>query len=141
MSEQAPAFYARRSDWWTVLHPPYTVWHLSYVVIGAALAPHVDAVRLVATVLAFLLAVGVSAHVFDELHGRPLRTAIPDRVLITAGVVSLAGAVAFGVVGVHRVGLVLVPFIVIGPVLVLAYDLELLGGRLHTDVGFAAAWG
>jgi len=141
VADRAPAFYARRSDWWTVLHPPYTVWHLSYVVIGACLAPHVDVVRLLASVVAFLLAVGVAAHVFDELHGRPLGTAIPDRVLTTVGIVSLAGAVALGVAGVDRVGLVLVPFIVVGPVLVLAYDLELLGGRLHTDVGFALAWG
>src|SRR5881397_332250 len=141
MSDRAPAFYARRSDWWTVLHPPYTAWHLAYVVIGACLAPHVDVTRLLATVLAFFLAVGVSAHVFDELHGRPLGTAIPDATLTAVGVVSLAGAVALGVAGVDRVGLVLVPFIVVGPVLVLAYDLELLGGRIHTDAGFAAAWG
>ena len=29
----------------------------------------------------------------------------------------------------------------VGPVLVVAYNLELFGGRLHTDVGFALSWG
>ena len=140
-----PAFYAAERggwrDWWTVLHPPYTAWHLSYVVIGASLAPRVQVSRLVATVLAFFLAVGVAAHCLDELHGRPLRTLIPGGALIAATVVSLAGAVAIGVVGVVTVGVVLVPFIVVGPLLVMAYNAELFGGIVHTDAGFAAAWG
>jgi hypothetical protein len=34
-----------------------------------------------------------------------------------------------------------VPFIVVGVVLVLGYNLELFGGVLHTDLGFALAWG
>ncbi|HAM01789.1 MAG TPA: hypothetical protein DCQ30_06120 [Acidimicrobiaceae bacterium] len=140
-----PAFYAARSggwrDWWTLLHPPYTAWHLSYVVIGAALAPRPDAVRLVGTLLAFFLAVGVAAHALDELHGRPLRTSIPAPVLVAATVVSLAGAVALGGVGVARVGASIVPFIVLGPLLVVAYNAELLGGVVHTDVGFALSWG
>jgi hypothetical protein len=140
-----PAFYAAQRggwrDWWTVLHPPYTAWHLSYVVIGASLAPHVQVARMVATVLAFFLAVGVAAHCLDELHGRPLRTLIPGRALVTATVLSLAGAVAIGAVGVATVGAVLVPFIVAGPLLVMAYNAELFGGVVHTDAGFAAAWG
>jgi hypothetical protein len=142
---QRPAFYAAKRggwrDWWTVLHPPYTAWHLSYVVIGATIAPHVHVSRLVGTVLAFFLAVGVAAHCLDELHGRPLRTLIPGRVLVAATVVSLTGAVAIGVIGVVSVGVVLVPFIVVGPLLVMAYNAELFGGVVHTDAGFAAAWG
>jgi len=142
---QRPAFYAAKRggwrDWWTVLHPPYTAWHLSYVVIGATIAPHVRVSRLVGTVLAFFLAVGIAAHCLDELHGRPLRTLIPGRVLVAATVVSLAGAVAIGVIGVVSVGVVLVPFIVVGPLLVMAYNAELFGGVVHTDAGFAAAWG
>ena len=35
----------------------------------------------------------------------------------------------------------LLPFIVVGPTLVVAYNLEFFGGRVHTDVGFAVAWG
>ncbi len=140
-----PAFYAAQRggwrDWWTVLHPPYTAWHLSYVVIGASLAPRVQVARMVATVLAFFLAVGVAAHCLDELHGRPLRTLIPGRALATATVLSLMGAVAIGAVGVATVGAVLVPFIVAGPLLVMAYNAELFSGVVHTDAGFAAAWG
>jgi len=140
-----PAFYAarggRRRDWWTLLHPPYTAWHLSYVVIGACLAPVVSVSRLLATLLAFFLAVGIAAHALDELHGRPLRTAIPAGALVAAAVVGLAGALALGVVGVMRVGWVLVPFLVVGPILVVAYNAELFGGIVHTDLGFALAWG
>ncbi|MBO0824580.1 MAG: hypothetical protein J2P27_12105 [Actinobacteria bacterium] len=140
-----PAYYAARPgpwrDWWTLLHPPYTAWHLSYVVIGAALAPHATLEPLLAALIAFFLAVGLSAHALDEYHGRPLRTRIPDRVLLAVAVLGLAGALALGVVGVYRVGWALIPFLVLGPVLVVAYNAELLGGLVHTDAGFAAAWG
>lgn len=145
----SPAFYAaapaagRRAwvDWWVLLHPPYTAWHLSYVAIGAAIAPRFDGVRLTATLLAFFLAVGICAHALDELHGRPLRTAIPGWGLVAAAAVSLAGAIGLGIAGIGRVGLGLVAFIVAGAVLTCGYNLELLGGRLHNDTTFAAAWG
>lgn len=143
--EGRAAFYAARPggwrDWWTLLHPPYTAWHLAYVAIGASLAPHLDGVRLGATVLAFFAAMGIGAHALDELHGHPLGTRIPDRVLIAASIAGVLAAVALGIAGLSRVGLILVPFIVIGPILVVAYNLELFGGRLHTDVGFALSWG
>ena len=144
-SDRRPAYYAARSDgwrdWWTLLHPPYTAWHLSYVVIGASLAPHVDVTRLVATLLAFFAAVGLSAHALDELHGRPLRTRIPSAALVAVTVAGLTASVALGLVGAARVGWVLVPFIVVGPLLVVAYNAELFGGVVHTDAGFAVAWG
>src|ERR1700730_944607 len=140
-----PAYYAARPgawrDWWTLLHPPYTAWHLSYVVIGAALAPRVQASYLIATVLAFFLAVGLAAHALDELRGRPLRTAIPSAALIAVVVFGLLGALVLGVFGVIRVGWTLIPYMVAGPVLVIAYNAELFGGLVHTDFGFAAAWG
>jgi hypothetical protein len=145
VASERPAFYAARPgrwrDWWTLLHPPYTAWHLSYCVIGASLAPHVYVSRLLATVAAFFLAVGVAAHALDELHGRPLGTAIPSAALIAVTIAGIAGALALGVFGVLRAGLILVPFMVLGPVLVVAYNAELFGGVVHTDLGFAAAWG
>ena len=140
-----PAYYAARNggwrDWWTLLHPPYTAWHLSYVVIGASLAPRVNATKLIATLIAFFAAVGLAAHALDELKGRPLRTSIPSPVLVAVAVTGLALAIGLGVVGVVKVGWVLVPFIVVGPLLVIAYNAEMFGGVIHTDIGFAAAWG
>jgi hypothetical protein len=110
-------------------------------VIGACLAPRVDAGRLVATVVAFFFAVGVAAHALDELHGHPLRTAIPDRLLIGLAVSGTAIACTLGFVGITRVGAGLFAFIAIGPLLLVGYNLELFGGVLHTDLGFAVAWG
>jgi len=140
-----PAYYAASPggwrDWWTLLHPPYTAWHLSYVVIGAALAPRVSLAPLLATLAAFFLAVGLAAHALDELNGRPLQTRIPAPTLVVVTVAGLAGALAFGVYGVARVGWVLLPFMIAGPALVVAYNAELFGGIIHTDLGFAAAWG
>jgi hypothetical protein len=140
-----PAYYAARPggwrDWWTLLHPPYTAWHLSYVVIGAALAPRVSLTALLATLIAFFLAVGLAAHALDELNGRPLQTRIPGPILVAVTAAGLAGAVALGAVGLARVGWGLLPFMIVGPVLVLAYNAELFDGIIHTDLGFAAAWG
>jgi hypothetical protein len=140
-----PAFYAagpgNLRDWWTLLHPPYTAWHLSYVVIGACLAARVQLVPLLATLGAFFLAVGIAAHALDELHGRPLRTKIPGWALIAAAVTGLTGALGLGIAGVTRVGWALIPYLVVGPLLVIAYNAELFGGIVHTDLGFAAAWG
>jgi len=140
-----PAFYAagpgRWRDWWTLLHPPYTAWHLSYVVIGATLAPHVQLVPLLAALIAFFLAVGLAAHALDEYHGRPLRTQIPNAALLVVAGVGLGGAIGLGIAGTLRVGWALIPFILAGPLLVIAYNAELFGGIVHTDAGFAAAWG
>jgi hypothetical protein len=143
--QRRPAFYALSPGGWrdavTILHPPYTAWHLSYVALGAAAAPVLQPVRLWAALGAFFLAVGIAAHALDELVGHPLRTRIPDRALALAAGVALAGAVGIGIAGLFLVSWTLLPFIVAGAFGVLAYNLELFGGRFHTDFWFAAAWG
>ncbi len=140
-----PAFYALAAGGWrdlvTLLHPPYTAWHLSYVAIGAAAAPTLHRGRLAAALGAFLLAVGFSAHAFDELHGRPLATILSRRALWAIAGVSLAGAAAIGVVGVVVVSPLLAPLVALGTFLVVAYNLEIAGGRFHNDLWFSLAWG
>ena len=114
-------------DWWTLLHPPYTAWHLSYVVIGAVSrhtsAPpgswppswrssSLSALRPMPWTNA--RASTRNPHPGPDArrrHGRgPGRRdcARCRRVL--------------------RVGWALIPFMVLGPLLVLAYNLELFGG-------------
>ena len=143
-SGERSAFYAvgrgtgGLGDWVTLLHPPYTLWHLSYVAIGAAVMPHLVLWRLGGTLVAFFLAVGIGAHALDELHGRPLGTGIDGALLLATAVLSITAAMAMGLaVG----GWKLLPFVVVGGVLVYGYNLELFGGRLHSDLWFGLAWG
>jgi hypothetical protein len=140
-----PAFYALSPggwrDYWSLLHPPYTLWHLSYVVIGASLAPEIRVGWLLETLAAFLFAMGLAAHALDELNGRPLRTRIPDGVLRAIAGVGLAAAIGLGIHGAIEVSPWLWAFIVTGAFLVVAYNLELFAGAVHSDLWFALAWG
>ena len=140
-----PAFYALPGGGWrdllTLLHPPYTAWHLSYVAIGAALAPHFHGARLLATLAGFFLGVGICAHALDELNGRPLQTQLSSPLLAVLAAISLLGAIAIGAYGAAIVSATLIAFIVIGSFLLLAYNLELFGGRFHSDLVFALSWG
>ena len=140
-----PAFYALDSGGWrdyvTLLHLPYTAWHLSYVAIGCALAPEFAGRRLLAALAAFFLALGIGAHVLDELNGRPLRTQISTGVLIALAAVSIGGAVAIGIVAALAWTPWLLLFVAAGAFLVFAYNLELFGGAFHSDLWFGLAWG
>ncbi len=144
-AEPRPAFYALAGggwrDYWSLLHPPYTIWHLSYVVIGACTADRLRTGWLLETLAAFFLAMGVAAHALDELHGRPLATRIPGAVLISLALVGIAGAVALGVHATSEVSPWIWAFIAVGVLLVPAYNLEWFGGAVHSDLWFALAWG
>jgi len=140
-----PAFYALSPggwrDWWTLLHPPYTAWMLSYVAFGAVTAPRLNGEWLGLTVAGFFLGVGITAHALDELAGRPLGTRIGDTTLWVVALLALAGAVALGVYGAAVVSWWIVVFILFGSFIVLAYNLELFGGAFHSNLWFALAWG
>ncbi|MEX2614451.1 MAG: UbiA family prenyltransferase, partial [Gaiellaceae bacterium] len=140
-----PSWYALDRGGWrdyvTLLHLPYTAWHLSYVVIGGCLAPAVAWGRLGAVVAAFALAVGIGAHALDELQGRPLSTKIPDAVLVGLAVASIGAACAIGLVGAATFRTWLALLVPVGAFLVVAYNLELAGGRFHSDLWFGLAWG
>ena len=144
-AEPRSAFYALAPGGWrdyvTLLHPPYTLWHLSYVAIGAGLAPNLEAKRLLLALAAFFLAVGIGAHALDELHGHPLQTRIPDRTLAALAASSIGGAVAIGVYASIAYTGWLAPLVAAGAFIVCAYNLELFGGAFHGDAWFALAWG
>jgi heme O synthase-like polyprenyltransferase len=139
------AFYTLSPGGWrdyvNLLHPPYTLWHLSYVAIGGALAPHVDWAVLGLTVLAFFLGMGVGAHALDELHGRPLGTRISTGSLRTLAAGGIAVAAAIGAVVAVERSPWLFAFVAAGAFIAVAYNAELFGGRFHSDVWFGLAWG
>src|SRR4029078_736175 len=130
-----PAFYALRSGGWrdyvTLLHPPYPAWHVSSVAIGAALSAEFSWSRLLPTLAAFFLAVGIGAHALDELNGRPLQTEIPQGVRVLLAAFSIGGAVAIGIVGAVGFDPWIAAFVAAGAFIVVAYKPEYFGGRFH----------
>ena len=142
---ERPAFYARSGgrlgDAWTLLHPPYTLWNVSYVVWGAALAPDIHWGLFAATLAAFLLGTGVASHALDELNGRPLGTGFSDRQLKLMAAVSLALALILALACVTFTSWWLLVWALLGAFLVAAYALEWCGGLFHGPWGFALAWG
>ena len=145
-TRKRPAFYALQGtggwqDYLNLLHVPYTLWHMGYVVLGAAIAPTVHVDRLLGTLLAFFLAVGIASHALDELNDRPLGTKIPPAVLVSLAVLSLAGAVALGVVAGFLESRWIFAFVAFGGFIVAFYNLGLWSNRFHTDLWFAFSWG
>lgn len=144
MTGVRPSFYARPGnrlgDVVTLLHLPYTMWHLSYVVIGAAIAPRIDLLRLAGTLLAFAFGLGIGAHALDELHDRPLSTRLSSRTLRILGWGGLGAAGAVAIAG----SLVMSPLVLLwgmaGVLIATVYALE--WSRLvHSTAGFGLAWG
>ncbi len=124
-----------------LLHIPYTIWHLSYIPIGASLALVMNWATLGWTLLAFFLGMGIGAHCADELRGRPLRTKIPGWILALLCGLSLGGAVYIGVAIGLKETMWLLPLIIFGVFIVFAYNLELFRGFFHTNFWFGFAWG
>jgi hypothetical protein len=139
-----PAFYAPTGSRWgdlvAVLHPPYTAWHLSYVMVGAAIAPRLDVQVLLGTLLAFFFGTGLGAHCLDELKGRPLGTGLSDQMLLALALVGFAGGLLVAGVGALLLSPMVWVWSAVGTVLAVGYALER-PRWLHTTPGFSLAWG
>ena len=144
VAQSQPAFYARTGnlsgDLLALLHPPYTAWHLSYVIYGAALAPEFDWFRLFGTLVAFFFGTGVAAHALDEWHDRPLSTHLSDHALLALSAGGIATASLVTALGAFLLSPWVVVWATVGVLLMLGYTLEW-NRLLHSDLGFALAWG
>lgn len=128
-----------------MLHLPYTLMVLSFVILGAALAPTVSWTLLGGTLLAYFLGLGIGAHFLDQIPGMGSRYVRhwPSWALWTGGFLSIAGAVTIGVVGAIRyVGLPLLILVGVQALCAVGYPLaRWFGGALHRDSVFALSWG
>lgn len=144
-----PTWYAGGDSWygelWTMLHPPYTLMVLSFVIVGAVLSSSLSFVVLLATLLAYFLGLGVGAHFLDQLPGMGSRYVQhwPPSALWAIGLGSLGAGVGLGVLGAAVLHepylLVLVAF---EGVVAVGYPLApIFRGAFHRDSVFAIAWG
>jgi hypothetical protein len=121
---------------------PYTLMNASYVLIGSLLAPSVHFERMAGMAVVYLLAVGVSAHSLDAMApNKPWGDILSRgqlRVLALAGLVPSLG---LGLYYALADALLLLPIGALELFFLLSYNLELFGGRFHTDLWFALSWG
>jgi hypothetical protein len=138
------AFYARTGrplgDSLALLHPPYTAWHVSYVVYGATVAGEVDLLRLAGTMAAFFFGTGIAAHSLDEWHSRPLKTKLSDGTLLLLAAGGLAASSALAVAGTFVISPWVLAWATAGALLAAGYTLEW-HRLLHADLAFGLAWG
>jgi len=150
MEAAKPAWYFVRSssklgDLLNLMHLPYTGMVLAFIVIGAAAAPRAYPDRLVATLVAYFLGLGVGAHALDQLepNGSHYAQSLTRRDLVLLGAVGMTGAVAIGAYYAATVAPLLALLILAGVFFALAYTLPTLvaGGLFHNNSSFAFAWG
>jgi hypothetical protein len=135
---------------YTILHLPYTSMVLSYVLVGAAVSPHVYPERLSLALVAYFLGLGLSAHALNELHARHWGEALGKRELEALFLIPLAGALSIGAYGMLVLyasaggllaALVLLAFIAMETFFLFAYNTDFSGEWFHSDVAFAFSWG
>jgi len=147
------AWYARSGskvrELYTIMHLPYTSMVLSYTLIGAALAPSVYPSRVILTLVAYFLGLGLSAHALNELYARHWGAALSKSELQLLFAVPLIGAILIGLYatmtlyassGTLFASLVLLLFIALETLFVFLYNADFSGGKFHSDLAFAFSW-
>ena len=122
---------------------------LSYVLIGAVLAPVIYSDRVGITLLAYFLGLGLSAHALNELHAAHWTGKLGRMELTVVFVLPLVGALALGVYGMLKLFSVsesvfapvaLMIFVIVETFFLFAYNTDAFNGRFHSDLWFAFSW-
>ncbi len=136
-----PTFRARLADYNRLMHFPLPLCVISFVTLGAIIAPVVYLDRLVWTYLIVFASLCLASYSFDELKGRPLRTHIPDRELRGLGWAGLGFSFLGGVYLASTINPVLLAWIPPSVLVILGYNKELFKGKLHNSTVFSIGWG
>jgi hypothetical protein len=121
---------------------PYTLMNVSYTIIGSSVAPSLNLYRAGLLAIVYLLAVGISAHALDAAApNKPWGEFLSKNQLLALALVALLPALGIGM----YLALAYAPLLILVGVFelffLLAYNLELFGGRFHTDLWFSLSWG
>ena len=122
---------------------------LSYVLIGAVVSPNLHPNRVVITLVAYFLGLGLSAHALNELHAGHWTKALGKRELVILFALPLGAAVVIGVYGMLELfaastsvvaPLTLMAFIMLETFFLFAYNTDAFSGTFHSDIWFAFSW-
>lgn len=127
-----------------LLFLPYTGMVLGFAVIGAMLATHILWDRVVAILLIYFFGLGIAAHALDAIGGkgvRPWGQHFSKKQLWIVAIIGLIFAYAIGIYYILTVTPNLLVIAVLEGFFLFAYNLELFGGKFHTDTWFSFSWG
>lgn len=127
-----------------LLFLPYTGMCVSFAVIGSLVAEDVSWDRVGAIALIYALALGISAHAADTIGSKgkkPWGDYFSRKQLMLLAAACLIAAYALGTYYIIFFVPLLAPIAVLEGFFLLAYNLELFGGRFHTNFWFAVSWG
>lgn len=130
--------------WIGLLFLPYTGMVLAFTVIGGMLAETIFWERVGAIALIYFLGLGVAAHALDAIGGKgikPWGNHFSKRQLWILALGSLLPAYAIGFYYILFKTPQLAVIALLEGFFLFAYNLELFGGRFHTDGWFAFSWG
>ena len=144
-----PTWYSGGDTWagelWTMLHLPYTLMVLSFVVVGAALAPTISWSILGWSLLAYFLGLGLGAHLLDQVPGMGTHYVRhwPTWALWVGGFATLGAAIVIGVLGAALVlGWPFLILVAVQAIFAIGYPLsKWFHGAFHRDSAFAISWG
>jgi len=124
-----------------ILFLPYTGMAVSFAIWGS-LSVEFSLERLASIGLLYFLAIGVSAHCLDALGSKKKPWGqLPKTKLWAAAIISLILACAIGLYFAFLDSWWLIPIGVIEVFFLLAYNLELFGGKFHNNSSFVISWG
>lgn len=150
MATARPAWYfvspdSKLRDLLNLLHLPYTAMLLSFVVIGAVAAPETFPDRLLATLVAYFLGLGIGAHAFDQLEpgGSHYVHHLTRRELTALGAGGLLAASGIGLYYAVVLSPYLALFVALGVFFAISYPLPtyVAAGSFHNNLSFSIAWG
>jgi len=147
----------RRSEWFVpkfgppkfrlavgLLFLPYTGMVIAFLILGSLLSEEIYWDRLLAIAAIYFLGLGVAAHALDGLGRKgekPWGNVFGRLHLWFIAILSLAAAYAVGVYYMILYVPMLWPVAILEGFFVFSYNLEMFGGRFHTDYWFAFSWG
>jgi hypothetical protein len=127
-----------------LLFLPYTGMCVSFAIIGSMLASEIAWDRLGAIALIYMLALGISAHVADNLGSKKTKPwgiyfSKPQLLIIMAA--SLTAAYAIGAYYIAFFVPLLAIIAALEGFFLFTYNYEIWGGKFHNDFWFAVSWG
>src|SRR5918994_4178552 len=126
-----------------MLFLPYTGMCISFAIIGSLLSPTIAWDRVVAIIIIYFAALGISAHAVDSMGSKrkPWGNRFSNLELLMMVVCGLFVAYGIGAYYIVNFAPLLLPIAILEGFFLFAYNYEIWNGFFHNNFWFAISWG